>query len=541
MVAEGHLYIERHGKIPLGCTIFFLLAIIPAFAKITIKGSIQNYDGKSIVYYQPTLEGIFSPYWKETKPSASGLFVIEFENKGFGTTTVGYQGALFRFFHDENSSIYLALDQGRFIPRNQFSAGSHYYDSLRTRMTLKIDGDYRSVNLFYNSVKRTTLSTTRSVSGNYYSNLVLNGNSPGEVNFLIDSLMNSEIAKIEGLPLSISLENPTLEKRREEIHDFLISEVRAFYGTVFLQGMFLKRKEEVILAGNNPLKISNTKYGPEWVRSTEDFLNSWRKNLWPAANSRDYNEFIEAFTYTKANYKTYFFPQSQTSNQIDSTVTYRLLKEDSIYGFDPATAFAYRLGGLHIYLQSQLYYSPALLNAIYSLEEEHKSSQHLQFYQPQIDKLKAYVQSQNKTFDKAKIINKNHTTFASILNDFKGKNLLIDIWATWCHPCIEDFRYKSAIEPYVKAGKLEVLYVSIDKPASNERWRQSIRFNELAGYHFRGNIEFIESMWAAIGGEAGAIPRYVLVDSDGRIFMHTAPRPSRGAELVAEVERLISK
>jgi len=119
--------------------------------------------------------------------------------------------------------------------------------------------------------------------------------------------------------------------------------------------------------------------------------------------------------------------------------------------------------------------------------------------------------------------------------------VLIDIWATWCHPCIEDFKYKSSIKPYIDSLQLEILYISIDKTEWEDRWRQSIKINQLEGYHFRANNKFIIDMWSTIGDLQGAIPRYVLIDKKGSIFKSTATRPSAGNALSSEIAELVKK
>jgi thiol-disulfide isomerase/thioredoxin len=188
-----------------------------------------------------------------------------------------------------------------------------------------------------------------------------------------------------------------------------------------------------------------------------------------------------------------------------------------------------------------MFYSPVLLEAVYELQRQYPESKHFEYYETQIDRLKASIEAGSRDYEKAVVIKKRYTSFRKLLEQFKGQNLLVDIWATWCGPCIEDFRFKDSLKPYIEKNNLKIIYISIDKSEWKDKWEQSIKYNQLEGFHVRANNELISDMWTVIGDEKGAVPRYVLIDSNGEIFMSTAPRPLEGDELVNKINQMLSK
>ena len=526
--------------------VFFLLILffyLPSEAKVAIRGKILQYDGKSRVYYRSTIEGIYTPYGNEIKPSSSGTFLIEFESEGIGNITLGYKSILYRFFHDVNSKINLEIDESKIVLPKRIQGvdvTDRYFiiDSVKQVATKLISGDHESINKFYNRSIRTSYSTTRAVGGNYFSKLIYEAPSPKRAMLIIDSLIRLELNQINQLPWRLETENQTLQKKEDENRQFLINEVHAFYNGIFLNGMFLKRKEQGIKSMNDSTAIIDI-YNRDWEILIEKLADETAKNLKPTPNSNDYNDFMESLAYTLSAYKQYGFPQNPSS--LDETVIDRLFKHDTILFSDKKSRFAYELSGLQRFLNDQLFYSPALLIAVYDLQKKYPNSANLGFYKPQIEKLRANLEIAQHEFKGGKIINSNYNLLNDLLKRFEGKNVLIDIWATWCHPCIEDFKSKSTIQPFIDTQRLEILYISIDKPEWEDRWRQSIKINQLAGYHFRANSKFITDMWNVMGDFQGAIPRYVLIDKTGKIYKSTAARPSMGEALPAQIEELINR
>ena len=146
-----------------------LLVYSAAYSQIVIQGQINNYDGKSKVYYSPTVDGIlgaFDNVSNEIQPNASGRFKITYENKGLSSTRIGFYGLTYSFVHDENSKISFTIDQSQInIPRNRKSGrlkGDNLQDSVKQAATISIEGDFEKINRFNNRTVRS--STVDAVS-----------------------------------------------------------------------------------------------------------------------------------------------------------------------------------------------------------------------------------------------------------------------------------------------------------------------------------------------------------------------------------------
>ena len=55
-----------------------------------------------------------------------------------------------------------------------------------------------------------------------------------------------------------------------------------------------------------------------------------------------------------------------------------------------------------------------------------------------------------------------------------GRYCLIDLWASWCIPCRQQFRFTEQLhEITARYDSLQLVYISIDKPETADRWTKA--------------------------------------------------------------------
>ena len=106
----------------------------------------------------------------------------------------------------------------------------------------------------------------------------------------------------------------------------------------------------------------------------------------------------------------------------------------------------------------------------------------------------------------------------SRLSDLYGKVLYIDVWATWCGPCVAEIPHlEKLVERFKGNSRIEFVSVSVDSRKADwlaklekdkPQWKQFLCKDFCEFYNING------------------IPRFMLLDAAGNIITVDAPRPS---------------
>ncbi|GHM99163.1 cytochrome c biogenesis protein [Cytophagales bacterium WSM2-2] len=122
-----------------------------------------------------------------------------------------------------------------------------------------------------------------------------------------------------------------------------------------------------------------------------------------------------------------------------------------------------------------------------------------------------------------------------LVSKHQGKPLYIDVWATWCGPCLEEFPYSKMLREELK--DVTFVYICIDSEYNRFQ-------NTAAKFGLEGDLYFLDNNESKqLRQEFGinGIPHYILVNPKGEIvFEGFKLRPSEEGTAV-EIRRLLGR
>jgi thiol-disulfide isomerase/thioredoxin len=123
------------------------------------------------------------------------------------------------------------------------------------------------------------------------------------------------------------------------------------------------------------------------------------------------------------------------------------------------------------------------------------------------------------------------------LSDFKGKFVVIDIWATWCKPCVAEIPFMEKIAEEMKGENVVFLSISIDKQQQVDKWKKFVADKSLSGVQVIADSDWNSTFLAGYGVKS--VPRFIIVAPDGTVADPRADRPSDGLD--RQLKKLLKK
>ncbi len=106
------------------------------------------------------------------------------------------------------------------------------------------------------------------------------------------------------------------------------------------------------------------------------------------------------------------------------------------------------------------------------------------------------------------------------LSENLGKVVLLDLWATWCAPCLAEIPALENLQKQFE-GK-DVVFISLSIDTDKAKWQNMVKQKQLSGIQLFSNSEprFMQDY------EVAEVPRYIVFDKNGKTVNFNAPRPS---------------
>lgn len=143
-----------------------------------------------------------------------------------------------------------------------------------------------------------------------------------------------------------------------------------------------------------------------------------------------------------------------------------------------------------------------------------------------------------------KIIESNRIgSIADLTKYISAEFVFIDIWASWCGPCIAAFAYNDELDSFLNEKRIKRVYISFDGTDNKSKWMQAINKYKLGGYHILAYQTLIDDIRRVVyndqGGNASmGIPRYVLIQN-GSIIISDATSPTEIKLLKDEIKMFL--
>ncbi len=129
------------------------------------------------------------------------------------------------------------------------------------------------------------------------------------------------------------------------------------------------------------------------------------------------------------------------------------------------------------------------------------------------------------------LIDKNGKPYS--LNTFKGTYIYIDVWASYCGPCIKEFPYFEQLKLDFKDKNITFVSVSLDRKEGD--WLSSVAKNNMTAYQLKAENDWSSEFVKDYNLNYFGIPYYIIIDPNGTVIKLPGPKPSEARKVLNEI------
>ncbi|WP_319412823.1 TlpA disulfide reductase family protein [uncultured Cohaesibacter sp.] len=152
----------------------------------------------------------------------------------------------------------------------------------------------------------------------------------------------------------------------------------------------------------------------------------------------------------------------------------------------------------------------------------------------------AALQTNGHPVDFSSLAFKREDGSAISLADFKGKTVLLNLWATWCAPCRHEMPDLDALQAALGGDDFEVVTVSLDRKSPD---KPRSFFDEIGIEHLTLYYDEKMAMFPVLRsrGMAFGMPSTLIIDKDGCSLAHMAGPAAWASEEAQTMVRALTQ
>ncbi len=321
-------------------------------------------------------------------------------------------------------------------------------------------------------------------------------------------------------------------KISEKVFNFITLDRQAFYDAILGKVIWIK--------GIRSIQFHKNLFTP-------DIADLWKelyKN--PLFNNPDFKRTISCCSYAEN-----FIYFKEYLNGVFSQEQWNKINNSNPITYYQNKAKQYLPSDLHeLFLANNLFeksfqkeYEAELITLFNQFMVAFPDSKFLPFIEPYITEIIKFnnnVQKNNnvKFVEQYQSIN----SLSEVAKQLDKPIIFVDVWATWCGPCKEEFDYKSDLNKVLQKYDIPIVYISMDRDSDSIKWKKMVYYYDLEGFHVKVNPELFKELVKKFDANGTyAIPWYFFMDKNGKFLIKNAKRPSEFDQLEQEIIELKKK